>query len=244
MSSNSMDGPPIVEVDKKIDIESEGSDFYDNAAKYWEGVDGTVNGMLGGFGKVSEIDIQQSDKLLKFLFKMEKGPSNSMALDCGAGIGRITKHLLVKHFNSVDLVEQDKKFLEKASENLKNCKQAGKLFCCGLQNFVPENAHYDVIWCQWVLGHLTDDHLVKFFQRCLVGLKPNGVLVVKENLTSGGDVEKDDEDSSVTRPEHLLKQLFDRAGMEIIRELNQQKMPQGLYPVKMFALRRRVIEEQ
>ena len=48
MSSNSMDGPPIVEVDKKIDIESEGSDFYDNAAKYWEGVDGTVNGMLGG----------------------------------------------------------------------------------------------------------------------------------------------------------------------------------------------------
>ena len=48
MSSNSMDGPPIVEVDKKIDIESEGSDFYNNAAKYWEGVDGTVNGMLGG----------------------------------------------------------------------------------------------------------------------------------------------------------------------------------------------------
>ena len=70
------------------------------------------------------------------------------------------------------------------------------------------------------------------------------MLVVKENLTSGGDVEKDDEDSSVTRPEHLLKQLFDRAGMDIIRELNQQKMPQGLYPVKMFALRRRVIEEQ
>ena len=84
--------------------------------------------------------------LIIVFLKMEKGPSNSMALDCGAGIGRITKHLLVKHFNSVDLVEQDKKFLEKASENLKNCKQAGKLFCCGLQNFVPENAHYDVIW--------------------------------------------------------------------------------------------------
>ena len=65
--------------------------------------------------------------------------------------------------------------------------------------------------------------------------------MVKENLTSSDEVEKDEEDSSVTRPENLLKQLFERAGMEIIRELNQQKMPQGLYPVKMFALRRKVI---
>ena len=98
---------------------------------------------------------------------MENGPSNVKALDCGAGIGRISKHLLVKHFSSVDLVEQDKKFLEKAKDNLSNCKQAGKLICCGLQNFVPESVHYDVIWCQWVLGHLTDDHFIQFFQRCL-----------------------------------------------------------------------------
>ena len=67
--------------------------------------------------------------------------------------------------------------------------------------------------------------------------------MVKENLTSSDEVEKDEEDSSVTRPENLLKQLFERAGMEIIRELTQQKMPQGLYPVKMFALRRKVINK-
>ena len=53
-------------------------------------------------------------------------------MDCGAGIGRITKHLLTKvpaswyrpyilvqHFEKVDLVEQDKHFLEKATEYLK-----------------------------------------------------------------------------------------------------------------------------
>ena len=99
---------------------------------------------------------------------MEKGPSNCKALDCGAGIGRITKHLLAKHFSSVDLVEQNKIFLEKAKENLKSCAhKIDKLFCCGLQNFLPENSYYDVIWCQWVLGHLTDAHLVQFFERCL-----------------------------------------------------------------------------
>ena len=70
-------------------------------------------------------------------------------------------------------------------------------------------------------------------------MKPNGVVVVKENLTSSGEVEVDEEDSSVTRPEHLLKSIFERAEMAIIREFTQQKMPQGLYLVKMYALRKK-----
>ena len=40
---------------------------------------------------------------------------------------------------------------------------------------------YDVIWVQWVVGHLTDDDFVAFFQRCRKGLKPDGVIVLKEN---------------------------------------------------------------
>ena len=168
---------------------------------------------------------------------MEGGPNHLTALDCGAGIGRITKHLLSHSFAQVDLVEQNKIFLEKAKDYLQGNDKVGHLFCCGLQNFVPKSEHYDVIWCQWVLGHLTDDHLIQFFQRCVKGLKKNGVLVVKENLTSSGEVEKDEEDSSVTRPEDLLKVIFDKAGLEIVREMTQQKMPHGLYPVKMFALR-------
>ena len=60
--------------------------------------------------------------------------------------------------------------------------------------------------------------------------------MVKENLTSGDEVEIDEEDSSVTRPEELVKKLFHRAGLKIITELKQQKMPKGLYPVKMFVL--------
>ena len=170
---------------------------------------------------------------------MENPPGHDRALDCGAGIGRISKHLLTKHFSKVDLVEQNRIFLEKAKDYLKDSEQAGTLFCCGLQNFVPEQNHYDIIWCQWVLGHLTDDHLVEFFQRCLNGLKSNGFVIVKENVTSSGETEMDDEDSSVTRPLALLKDIFVKAGMEIIKEFDQKKMPQGLYPVKMFALKRK-----
>ena len=49
-------------------------------------------------------------------------------------------------------------------------------------------------------------------------------------------MEIDEEDSSVTRPEELVKKLFHCAGLKIITELKQQKMPKGLYPVKMFVL--------
>ena len=100
----------------------------------------------------------------------------------------------------MDLVEQNRVFLEKAKDCLKDTEQAGTLYCCGLQNFIAQECHYDVIWCQWVLGHLTDAHLIEFFKRCLNGLKPNGFIVVKENLTSSGETEMDQEDSSVTRP--------------------------------------------
>jgi hypothetical protein len=43
---------------------------YKKAADYWSGVDPTIDGMLGGFGKISQIDIEGSSKFLKALFKV------------------------------------------------------------------------------------------------------------------------------------------------------------------------------
>ena len=37
----------------------------------------------------------------------------------------------------------------------------------GLQDFCPSLKKYDVIWCQWVLGHLKDDDLIGFFKKCM-----------------------------------------------------------------------------
>jgi protein N-terminal methyltransferase len=54
---------------------------------------------------------------------------------------------------------------------------------CGLQDFTPAAGAYDVIWMQWVLGHLPDNDLVDLWVRCKSGLKPGGFLVVKENNT-------------------------------------------------------------
>ena len=69
---------------------------------------------------------------------------------------------------------------------------------------------YDVIWCQWCLGHLTDSDLIIFLKRCHKSLikHPRSLIVVKENVCSEGEdgsaaEEFDDQDSSLTRCESV-----------------------------------------
>ena len=59
---------------------------------------------MGGFSDLHEVDIEFSKKLMEFLIK-EVRISHFNAIDVGAGIGRITKDLLVNYFESVDLLE-------------------------------------------------------------------------------------------------------------------------------------------
>ena len=39
--------------------------FYDEAKSYWEQISPTVNGMLGGYGSISNIDVKGSINFLK-----------------------------------------------------------------------------------------------------------------------------------------------------------------------------------
>lgn len=65
---------------------------------------------------------------------------------------------------------------------------------------------FDVAWCQWCLGHLSDPDLVEFLKKARRSLRNpgRGLVVVKENLCSEVDGEPrtvfDPEDSSLTRP--------------------------------------------
>lgn len=211
--------------------------FYSDAAAYWSKVPATVNGMLGGFAHIHGPDINASEHFLQSIFKMKNPPGHGRAADCGAGIGRITKHFLQKHFGKVDLVEQCQSFLDQAKESLKNSKKIGEYLCQGLQHFSPDANTYDVVWTQWVLGHLTDTDLEDFFRKMACGLKPNGVIVVKENVTSSGTVELDEQDSSVTRPESLLLSIIEKADLKVVKNVKQPNLPKGLYEVRMLCLK-------
>lgn len=141
--------------------------FYIKAADYWANVPATVDGMLGGFPEISMVDLMGSRNFLLQLFRTKNGPGKGRALDCGAGIGRVTKHLLAPIFKTVDLVEQDKNFVEKSKTYLcDTSSNIGSYYNVGLQDFKSENNIYDLIWVQWVSGHLTDDDFIKFLTEC------------------------------------------------------------------------------
>ncbi|XP_017148490.1 alpha N-terminal protein methyltransferase 1 [Drosophila miranda] len=208
--------------------------FYGKAQKYWSEVPATVNGMLGGMGYISATDIQGSNNFLREI----RVPGNKLALDCGAGIGRITRHLLIPRFHCVDIVEQDPAFANKAREycTTENTPvgSLGEIYNVGLQKFTPTKK-YDLIWSQWVLGHLTEPDLIDFFRRVRQGLSPGAFFVLKENVTKSKEIIVDDEDSSVTRPLEHYDISLKAAGFRIVRKVRQQNFPKDLYPVYMIA---------
>lgn len=217
-------------------------EFYNKAQKYWSEVPATVNGMLGGLGYINAIDIQGSNIFLRQL----KITGKNLALDCGAGIGRVSRNLLIPLFKTVDLVEQDAAFAKKAREycTAEGVRQnsLGEVYNIGLQEFEPTNK-YDLIWSQWVLGHLTDKDLIAFFHRMRLGLQPGAYFCIKENVSSTNLVIKDDEDSSVTRPIELYERFLKEAGFRIVRKVKQQNFPKGLFAVYMIACKAKPITE-
>ncbi|EIN07311.1 methyltransferase domain-containing protein [Punctularia strigosozonata HHB-11173 SS5] len=123
------------------------------------------------------------------------------------------------------------------------------------------NSGFDVIWCQWCLGHLSDPELIQFLGRAVGALRDRNqaagenpsCIVVKENLCrdfgeDGVEAESgkrgprtvfDEEDSSLTRSDLAWKAVFSAAGLTVVREQLQLGFPEGLYDVKIYVLRPR-----
>jgi protein N-terminal methyltransferase len=217
--------------------------WYHDGVAYWEGVEASVDGVLGGFGQVSDLDIKGSEAFLNTLFAERLNKNQQLvALDCGAGIGRITKNLLIRYFNEVDLLEPVSHFINAARESLSpdnhtvsDTHTATNFYCTPLQEFTPDAARYDVIWVQWCIGHLTDDDFLSFFNRAKISLKPGGFFVLKENIARNGFV-LDKDDRSVTRSDVYFKELFHRCGLHLYKFKDQKGFPGELFSVKMYAL--------
>jgi len=62
------------------------------------------------------------------------------------------------------------------------------------------------------------------------------MIFVKENNCMN-EFDVDDVDSSMTRSDELFKDIFQRSGLELVKEATQKDFPTSLYPVKMYALK-------
>lgn len=219
------------------------------AVDYWTGTEASVDGMLGGYPQVSRIDLQQS---ANFLAKLRRSSSNhppsqklKRVVDCGAGIGRITLGLLSKVSEIVDVVEPVEKFTREISEGesfkeIRDQGGVGKIWNVGLEAWhpKPEEYMYDIIWIQWCVGQCTDTQVHDLLLRIQPCVTKGGWIIVKENLSnepSGQDI-YDETDSSVTRTDEKLRQIFASAKLKLVSTELQRGFPKGLYGVRMYAL--------
>ncbi|KAI9726299.1 MAG: Alpha N-terminal protein methyltransferase 1 [Chrysothrix sp. TS-e1954] len=229
-----------------------------HALSYWTSTPPTISGMLGGYPQVSRIDLQGSRT---FLAKLRRSleislgtpkrdmhpPRLGRAVDCGAGIGRVTRGFLLDVAEVVDVVEPVGKFTEMLRRDLREKEERegerGKLGTVenvGLEVWTPRD-DYDIIWIQWCLGQLTDADAVACLARCGKGLAAGGWIVVKENVLGKfyedlGEDLYDETDSTVTRRLSKWRSLFQRAGLKVVREETQRGFVRGLFPVRMWAL--------
>ncbi|GAA6050069.1 hypothetical protein JCM3770_001354 [Rhodotorula araucariae] len=290
---------------------------FEAGVAYWASTSADVNGVLGGYGEgtpVPRLDATSSRLLILSLLPSlstitpphRSTPSTPSprparpfrALDCGAGIGRVTATVLLPLFDTVDLVEPVPSFVQQAERNARAGKEgwralqsdegdkrkAVRIWQAGLQHFdprrpaVPVGADsarvelsatvgnegfawpdpakdlalaeegYDLVMIQWCIGHLSDDELVAFLQRSRASLRTavdetcEGFIVLKENVCSDTAADGqgrlfDDDDSSITRSDKAFREVFARAGLEILRREVQLGFPEELFPVVAYALR-------
>eukprot|EP00762_Andalucia_godoyi_P008061 ANDGO_02171.mRNA.1 Alpha N-terminal protein methyltransferase 1 len=233
--------------------------WYSKAIDYWTTVPATIDGVLGGFGRLDPIDASTS---LSFIDKLSRkgrfcktSPSaagtvlpepcaaagESHVLDVGAGVGRVSAHILLHRFATADLLEPVAKFLERAREDLSPTNRVRSFMQIGMQDFEVQlgadgRGIYDCVWIQWVIGHLTDAVLVEFLGKCIASLRTDGRIVVKDNVCQEAEWVHDKQDSSVTRSDKHLRHLFSRAGLSIVHSEQQKGFPQDLFPVYMYCL--------
>jgi AdoMet dependent proline di-methyltransferase len=106
--------------DKPLTADTEkGRRWYNTAYDFWENEKNcptTDDGVLGGYGKITPEDVKGSHSFLDQLSIIRPTLRFDHAADCGAGIGRVTKHLLLHRFQHVDIIEQSPRLLAAAPE--------------------------------------------------------------------------------------------------------------------------------
>lgn len=237
-------------------VEGDSTSWYARATSFYkDNCPSTVDGVLGGFASISEPDLIGSKEFINELESVRPevrmwtrgdsaaattdGSTKLRACECGAGLGRVTKNLLLRlgGIDNCDLVDSSAALLAAAPEYLGDAAASQcRYFCTGLENWTPSANTYTIIWIQWVLSYLTDEDIVSFLRRCGESLTESGVIILKENICEESDFEVDAEDASVTRSLRYWKVLIQRSGMRVFHEKLPESLVEDIYPVPLLAL--------
>lgn len=217
--------------------------FYECNAAWWMagGYGGATDDeeMIGDEGGVADAEegLAFLDKLLEDNVRAQAVSSThtpllqrKLAVDVGAGLGRITRGILLKRYDEIHLIEGNATYCKLCKLKMGKKKANRCIFTqCYLQDMTDKtlgDRPVDLIWIQWTLQYLTDLDVVKCLKTLALGLRPSvGVIIVKENRpygiaredrfqmdTPGGPHNRYD----ITRSDAHHRLLFRMAGLTVL----------------------------
>jgi AdoMet dependent proline di-methyltransferase len=216
--------------------------FYESNAAWWQagGYGGATDDeeMIGDEGGAADAEegLAFLDRLVEANAAANALSSTSsplmkheLAIDVGAGLGRITRGILLKRYDEIHLLEGNASYCKRSKLKLgkKKAKRCIFTHCC-LQDMTAETLGArpaDLIWIQWTLQYLIDVDVVKCLRTLALGLRPTvGVLIVKENRPYGTAREDrfqmdtpwgENERYDITRSDAHHQLLFQMAGLTV-----------------------------
>ncbi|KAG1744788.1 hypothetical protein EDB19DRAFT_1927275 [Suillus lakei] len=182
--------------------------------QYWATQPTNYDGLLGGFGTGS-LPLPELFTVPSPFRSLSAPPSEIRrvrALDVGAGVGHVTSDALLPLVSDVVLLEPSVTFFKGALQAFDLAAPGTPLYHV---YYLPPDGDEDT--------ELKFD----FLQMSKMALRDARSLIeVKENLCLL---------TLLCRSDFVLKNIFRDAGLKIIREKNQHRLPKGLYPVNMYA---------
>jgi protein N-terminal methyltransferase len=118
---------------------------------YYSSRPNTFETMLGGFTQVHDADIQESNQLLQALFKQYNGKlGSSYCLELGCGIGRVTKNLLSRFFDRIDINDLLEEYCQQTRALFEDEEdKIDRAFACSIGELQLDHfPKYDLIWAQ------------------------------------------------------------------------------------------------
>jgi protein N-terminal methyltransferase len=147
--------------------------------------------------------------------------------------------LLTKHFRHITLVEPVAKFLRKAESDVARTNVTVRAIECGAQDWQIDE-DFDCIWLQWVFMFLTDKDIVSLLRRCKQHLRPNGIVVVKDNVILSrrkSDAVWFPDDHSLSRTVVHVRDLIARSGLRLHFSAEQTNWASQFIPLYCFVLK-------
>jgi SAM-dependent methyltransferase len=142
--------------------------------------------------------------------------SRVLVVSCGPGY---FVDMLVRHgYTQVTGIDSDARKAEHGQRRKLDCRRERAF------PFIADRpTHYDVIFCEQELNHLTKEEILVFLSLCQRALRPGGTLIVHglngANPITGSEALAQNFDHYNTFTEYTLNQLLEHTGFEQIRVL-------------------------